>query len=175
MARIIDIRSSENELIFLGGALVLPTSDNTVATPLAGSIRFNTSTGYIEFYNSGWNTLISSISLAPYDVYGTFIGQPTVSQTIWRIVFARTAIFASGLPGSSAICEVAPTSSVALPILKNGVSIGSIDYAGSSTTGTFTFGSTVTFNHSDVLEIDGPSPADITFSSPSWAFIGSRT
>ncbi len=51
MAQIVDVRSSGGDFVIVGGALSLPTSGNSVTSPLAGSIRFNTTTAALELYN----------------------------------------------------------------------------------------------------------------------------
>jgi hypothetical protein len=107
----------------------------------------------------------------PYDIYGSFLGSPGDSQTLWRIVIARAITFPQDLVGSVAICLGAPLVDVSMPILKNGVQIGSIDFLSSTTQANFVFETLTVFNNGDVLEIDGPSPVDADFFSPSWAFV----
>ena len=170
----IDLRQAGGQLTILGGALSLPTSDNTVpGTIVTGSIRYNISSERIEIWNGvAWIDLI--FSGVPYDVYGTFIGQPADNQILWRIVFARTVSFSATLPGSIAVCLNAPASDISLPIYKNNTQIGSINFASSSVSGTFTFPIDIVFSSGDIMEINGPSPLDNSFISPSWSFIGVR-
>lgn len=143
-------------------------STTDLADVLTGSLSNNQILTY-NFSSSKWVN-----SNAPYDVYGTFLGKPTDAQILWRIVIGRAITFPIHLTGSVAVCSVAPTSSVTIPILQNGSQIGSIDFANGQTIGTFTFPSQVVFATSDTLEINGPSPVDFAFFSPSWAFIGYR-
>lgn len=51
MAQIVDVRGSGGDLVILGGALTLPTSNNSVATTVAGSLRYNSNTAALELYN----------------------------------------------------------------------------------------------------------------------------
>ena len=51
MARVIDVRGSDGELIVLGGALTLPTSDNIVSSVLAGSLRYDAPSQSLQMYN----------------------------------------------------------------------------------------------------------------------------
>lgn len=128
--------------------------------------------GQIFSYNGGtskWNN-----TNAPYDVYGSFIGRPTDSQNIWGIVIGRAITFPINLTGSVAVCVTAPSTDVSMPILQNGVQIGSIDWATGTTSATFTFSSAVTFASGDFLDIIAPSPLDATFLTPRWAFVGHR-
>lgn len=173
--RIIDVRSSEGQLAILGGAFVLPTSATTVTSPSAGSLRWNTTSQDVEVYVDSWTALVPSVesTSTPYDVYGSYLGVPP-SQTLWRIVFARTVVFPLNLTGSVAVCAVAPLANKSLNIKQNGASIGSINYTTTTTTGSFTFTSQITFVSGDIFEVDGPSPVDASFSTPSWAFVGTR-
>ncbi len=111
---------------------------------------------------------------APYDVYGTFIGKPSDGQSLWWITIGRAITFPINLAGSVASCRQEPATDVSMPILQNGVQIGSIEFGSGQSTGTFTFSSAVTFVTGDILEVDGPSPVDFTFFGPSWSFIGYR-
>ncbi len=55
MAKYIDVRSSDGQLVVLGGAFVLPTSNNPTTTNLVGSIRYNIISNTMEVYNgSAW-------------------------------------------------------------------------------------------------------------------------
>jgi hypothetical protein len=75
-----------------------------------------------------------------------------------------SASFAAGLSDSVGGCRVAPAGSYSITIKKTtgGVttSIGSIDFAASATTATFTFSSTVTFVPGDTISFFAPVTAD---------------
>jgi hypothetical protein len=132
-------------------------TDVVITTPLIDQI--------LAYDGTDWGNVSP-----PYDIYGTFIGSMADSQTLWRIVIARPVTFPLHLAGSVAICVGAPLTSVSLPILMNGVQIGSIDFLSGTTQANFTFVTETIFDSGDVLEVDAPSPADATFYSPSWAF-----
>ena len=263
---VIDTRNTDGQLVVVGGALVLPTSDYSVS-PRNGSLRWNVSAQAIEYYSEGWislnlgevvfqgtwnaatniphltsgvgtkgyyykvsvsgNTMIDGnniwlagdsiifdgikwtriasadqIALAdlndvhlsgttagqvlaydgtgwsntsePYDVYGTFLGIPSPSQILWRIVFARDISFPSGMGSSKAFCQGIPSAAVSLPFLKNSVKIGSINYTAGQTAGSFVMASPTVFHPGDLLEVDAPTTTDLTFHSPSWVFVGTR-
>jgi Iap family predicted aminopeptidase len=48
---------------------------------------------------------------------------------------------------------------------RNGTSIGTITFAASGTTGTFSFASSVTWAAGDLFEMDGPATADTTLAN----------
>lgn len=60
MAQILDVRSAGGDLIVLGGGLTLPTSNNALAAPQEGTLRFNTDSSAAEIYVSGSWTSIAS-------------------------------------------------------------------------------------------------------------------
>lgn len=81
----------------------------------------------------------------------------------------------TGLVGSRATCDVAPTGSVSVAIKKNGSSIGSIDFAANATAGTFTFSSDVIFTSGgDQLTLVAPSTPDTTFTGLAVSLHGTR-
>lgn len=82
----------------------------------------------------------------------------------------------TGLVGSKATCDVAPTGSISVAIKKNGVSVGSIDFAANTTTGTFTFSSDVLFTSGgDQLTLVAPSSPDATFTGLAVSLHGTRS
>lgn len=146
--------------------------DFTAVSDLSDVLLTSIADNQILAWNAGSSKWLN-IS-PPYDAYGTFIGKPADSQILWRIVFARTVTFPINLTDSVAVCLQEPLGDVHLPILQNGVQIGSIDFPASVTIGSFTFSAPVTFVSGDIMEVDGPSPIDATLFAPSWSFIGSR-
>jgi len=78
------------------------------------------------------------------------------------------------LPYSIAKCGTAPTGSIAFDILINGVSKGSINFAASETTATFTWNNKVTLNPGDLVKIVGPSTADVTLADVAITLEGIR-
>ena len=100
--------------------------------------------GGITYNASGQVTAVASIAgINPYDIAGYMPGMPTAGQTLFRIEMVRSVTLPASLTGSRAVCQTAPTAAVTLPIKQNGTSIGSINFAASATTGTFTFASSV--------------------------------
>jgi hypothetical protein len=76
---------------------------------------------------------------------------------------------------STAKAKVAATGSTTFTILKNGTSIGTVNFAIGATTGIYTFASAVTFAAGDYLEIDGPGTADATLSGVTMTIYAART
>ncbi len=58
-------------------------------------------------------------------MYGSFLAKPTDSQIMWRIVIGRPITFPVNLTGSVATCIQEPATDIQLPILQNGIQIGS--------------------------------------------------
>jgi hypothetical protein len=93
------------------------------------------------------------------------VGTVPVGQIVFWYPFSAENTLAAGLPGAAASCAVAPTGAVTMPIRKNGVTIGSINFAAETSTATFTFDDAVTFQVGDVLTVWGPTATDATFST----------
>jgi hypothetical protein len=99
-----------------------------------------------------------------FDMGGGRTTPPATGESLLRHAISgnlTNVVFPSGLTGSSAACRTAPTGSYSITIKKNGSSIGSINFAASSTTGTFTFTSSQTLVPGDLLEFVGGT-ADAT-------------
>jgi hypothetical protein len=93
-----------------------------------------------------------------FDMGGGRTTPPGTSESLLRHVISSNltqVVLPSSLTGSYADCRTAPTGAYAITIKKNGTSIGSINFAASSTAGTFTFASSVTLVPGDLLEFVG--------------------
>lgn len=111
------------------------------------------------------STLVSGATGSPYDV-GIFVpGTYTNSQVLGNFVMVRQVIYTNNFSPSVASCPSAssPTGSVVLEIEKNGSAVGTLTFAASGTSGTFSSSSTTTFNSGDLMSIIAPSIADSTF------------
>jgi|GEM_PF-2228860 len=89
-------------------------------------------------------------------------GAPTASQILLRHVFAGDTEFLENLSGSVGDAETAATALTTLDVKKNGVSIGSISFAASASTPTFTVVGGATFVAGDVLTVVAPGTPDAT-------------
>ena len=113
----------------------------------------------LVFTGSTWRRLTSEIS-------AFFGGTPAVSA----LVHSHFAIRATDLPvtlaGSFAKLVTSPSSAIAFDLKKNGAPIGSVDFAASATTATFSFASAVALAAGDILTIHSPAnlfgAADLT-------------
>ncbi|RJT32102.1 hypothetical protein D3227_27260 [Mesorhizobium waimense] len=101
----------------------------------------------------------------PYDVPLSFSGTPTAGQLIGKTVVTRDVAFPANFSGSAGHIGTNPTSTFAIDVQDNGVSIGTISI---STGGVFTFttssGTAKTVSSGHRLEFYAPanSPADAT-------------
>jgi hypothetical protein len=93
-----------------------------------------------------------------FDMGGGRTTPPATSESLLRHVIPSNltqVALPSGLTGSYADCRTAPTGAYSITIKKNGTSIGSINFAASSTTATFTFTSSQTLVTGDLIEFVG--------------------
>ena len=101
----------------------------------------------------------------PYDIPLSFSGTPTAGQLIGKVVVARDVSFPANFSGSAGHIGTNPTSTFAIDVQDNGVSIGTISI---STGGVFTFstasGTAKTVSSGHRIEFYAPanSPADAT-------------
>lgn len=109
----------------------------------------------------------------PYDISGTLIGAPDPGLIIQRWPAPRTVNFATNCTPSQGVVGIAPTNSAAFSMQKNGVQFGTMNFAASATTATFTCTAT-TFNLGDVFTLVSPNPQDATLSDVGWSFAALR-
>lgn len=102
---------------------------------------------------------ISAADLIPastYDVGMNYLSVPAASSVFLTFAAVRAFTLPSGFTGSVAETTNEATSMVALTIQKNGTSIGTITFAGSASSGSFS-GEGASFVAGDLLEIASPS------------------
>lgn len=144
-----------------GGATALSGLSDVDVTEGAGIDQFslvwdNATSKWVAKGQGGNGT--APVALISY-VPGTLADSATLLKAITPLVMTLVA----NLVGSYAKCDVAPTGAVSCDITQNGTSIGSINFAAGSTTGTFTFASAVTTTPGDIIAVTAPSTADSTF------------
>lgn len=144
---------------------VATTNSNTVTVTLSSSIS-----GKAVVLTGDANGLASGSPSTIYDISGSTLSQPTNAAVLQRFVAVRSYNLPASLTGSYAVSSTSATGSPQYPIKKNGVSIGTINYTG--TTGSFTFSSSVTFDAGDILTVEAPSTADATHNGLAWTFKG---
>lgn len=103
-------------------------------------------------------------------VPGTFAD----SQVLARIVMPRPCVFPGDMTGASAEALGPSTGAAAVTVKKNGVGVGTIEFAASGTAGAFVFGDDVSLAAGDVFSLHAPAPADATLADLSVTFAGKR-
>lgn len=111
---------------------------------------------------------------APYDLGGTFPGQPTSGAIILRYPVPRAVRLQAGFPSSKGVAGTAPSAAVTFTIRKNGTQFATMDFAAGTTTATFTAASDTDFAVGDVLTLVAPSPADTALADIGFALAGLR-
>src|SRR3954463_9406642 len=148
MAQIVDVRGSGGSLVIVGGAMTLPTANNAVATAIAGSIRYNTTTAAIELYNgTAWvpatgsgtgvvsfNGRTGGVSLTNADIVNalgytplgstTGLGYASLPTTLKYVPFVYTA------PGQQQPATQVWTIPVTIAFVVSSNASGSSAYAG---------------------------------------------
>ena len=104
--------------------------------------------------------LVARTSLAVYDISFWSSGLMENGEKLFRIVASRAFTLPVAAPSSIAKASDAANAETVLTMSKNGVPFGTITFAASGSTGTFTVAGTTEFNVGDVLDIDAPNPAD---------------
>lgn len=105
--------------------------------------------------------------------------QSSASQEIFRMAFANAVSFAGNFAGSkgSVLSTKEATGSTTFIVNKNGSQIGTIVWAASTATPTFTTtsGAAQSFAAGDVLTVVGPATADTTLANWGVTLLGTRT
>ena len=109
-----------------------------------------------------------------YDLGLTWSGTLPASQVLMRYPFPRAVDFPAGLTGSRGVAASAATGTTTLDLRKNGTSVGSVQYAASATTATFTMASATSFAAGDVLTVHAPGTADATLADLGLSLAGTR-
>ncbi len=105
-------------------------------------------------------------------VNGSSSGRPTANLVLQSFIFAAAATVPAGLPGSRGTAATAATTSTTFSIQKNGSNVGTIVFAPSAATATFTMNSATLFNAGDVLSLVAPSAPDATLANLAWTIMG---
>lgn len=147
----------------------------SVRTPSGTSISVGMG-GRKLFYGDGTTLqLLAEAGIgAPYDLGGTFPGQPTSGAIILRYPVPRALRFQAGFPSSKGVAGTTPSAAVTFTIRKNGTQFGTMDFAAGATTATFTAAVDTDFALGDVLTVVAPSPADTALADIGFALAGLR-
>lgn len=105
-------------------------------------------------------------------IVGSITGPIPGSATVFNRVIAQQVLLPSGLSGSYAVAANAGTGSTVFDIQQNGTSIGTMTFAGGSTTATFSFSTSIFLTVGDVLTIESPASPDPNLSGLAWNIAG---
>jgi hypothetical protein len=151
-----------------GYALSIKTPSGTSTSVAAGGRKL--------FYGDGTTlqVLAEAGVGAPYDLGGTFPGQPTSGAVILRFPMPRPVRFQAGFPSSKGVAGTAAAVAVSFTIRKNGTQFATMDFAASATSATFACAADTDFAAGDVLTLVAPSPADTALADIGFALAGLR-
>ncbi len=99
---------------------------------------------------------------APYDVGVYFDGKPGADEDVLKFVAVRSFFLAAALPLSAATATVAATGITTFNIQRDGVNIGTLQWAALATDATFTLASDEQFLTGEVLGIVAATVPDAT-------------
>jgi hypothetical protein len=109
----------------------------------------------------------------PYDISGGASGALTSYQIVLELIAVRQTTFPASFTASAGYLNTAPTASMTFVVAQNGTSVGTMVFAASSHTATFTAASTVILVAGDRLTVTAPSSVDSTAASLSFTLAGS--
>src|SRR5512134_336519 len=98
-------------------------------------------------------------------------GQPASGAVILRHVFSRAARLPAGATLSRAVAGVAATGPSTLALLKNGTSIGTVQFAAGAAAASFAVAAAVDFAAGDVFAIAAPDPQDATLADTAFTLV----
>ena len=99
-----------------------------------------------------------------YDIGGFSQGKPDASSSLFRLVAPRAFSLPQNLTGSIAKAGTAATASTVFAIKKNGTQIGTMTFAASGSTASFSFASAVSVAIGDIIDMVAPATQDATLS-----------
>jgi len=108
-------------------------------------------------------------------VSGSYNGSPTSSLVLQSYVFAAPATVPVEFSGSRGTAGTAATATSVFAIQKNGADIGTMSFAASATTATFTLSSATVFNPGDTFTIIAPATPDATLTNLAWTIMGTAS
>lgn len=81
-----------------------------------------------------------------YDFHNFINGKPLAQEILIHAIALRATKIPAGCVGSYAFCSVAPSLSFDIAILKEGVQVGTINFAANATSATFTLSTDLVLN-----------------------------
>ncbi len=143
--------------------LVIDSGASFPANPNVAEVFYKTTApvGFHVYTGSAWLLVNTGSQTSIYDIGLTVEQKPTASATLLVFTAARAFTLPSGFTGSAARSGTAAAASSVFTINRNASSIGTITFAPTATTGTFT-GAGAAFSVGDILTIIAPSSQDAT-------------
>jgi hypothetical protein len=105
-------------------------------------------------------------------VSGSFSGRPASNLVLQSYVVATPVTVPTGLLGSRGSAATVATAMTTFNIQKNSTNVGTMVFAPSADTATFTMNSATVFNAGDVLTIVAPAAPDATLANLAWTIMG---
>ncbi len=94
MAHLIDTRNAGGEFVVLGDVLTLPSSSNATL-PLPGSIRFNPTTGNVEFFGTNaWQSTVTPVTPVASSGTAQIVTFPAYGDICYDITMTADCTFA---------------------------------------------------------------------------------
>lgn len=108
------------------------------------------------------------------DFTGFYPGKPADGATVIRVPVGRAFTFPVSMTDSRGSSGSAATAQADFDLRKNGVSFGTMSFAASANTATFTAASATSFAAGDLLEIVAPATQDNTLADVGFYLKGDR-
>jgi len=110
-----------------------------------------------------------------YDLSGFCNGVPAASAVVLYIPIVRASTFQSSFTGSVGVAKTAATASTTFTIKRNGTAIGTMIFAASGTTATFTLTGSASNSVGDIVSVEAPSTQDATLANIGFTIYNSLT
>ena len=140
-----------------------------------GVSQGNTQAVYADGTNVVQVTLPTSAAGGIHDFAGFFVGKPGAGAVMFSYAVTRACQLPAGLTNSVYKAGTAATGSATFSIKKNGSEIGTLNFAASATTATFTMASATSFANGDVLDVVAPGSQDATLADIRGTLAATRT
>ena len=140
-------------------ALTAKANASDVTTALA--LKADVATTYTK---TEVDAKVGTAAAQIYDSGGFSQGKPDASSSLFRLVAPRAFSLPQNLTGSIAKAGTAATASTVFAIKKNGTQIGTMTFAASGSTASFSFASAVSVAIGDIIDMVAPATQDATLS-----------
>jgi len=164
--------ATDNALVLFNGTGGKVVKDSAVTVSTDGTFAAN-SDSKVSTEKAIKTYVASQTTVLPAAFYP---GTPTASALVLYLPFAIAVTLPANLAGSYVKAKTAATASTAFDVQKNGSSVGTITFAASGSTATFstTGGAAVSFAAGDVISIVSPATPDATLSDIGFSLLANR-